>query len=172
MKRLILTLLLIWTVGQAQTVQFGQAEYLGTLVKLPVLFDQVAGVGSISCKIDYDFQRFQLVGIECDPALLSAGCAMWGTDSVHMLMGWFSNGFQSVTVTHPFSFILVQVKSGCTPLNWNVSPSESFIGDINSNEIPCVFINDLLCSYTVGIPEIKKELIKGRLRYNLLGQKI
>ena len=156
----------MWTVGYAQTVKFGTPSFQGTVVTLPVDFEYVPPFGSISCKIWYDSDKYTLIDAVTDPTLLAIGPGMWGTDGITLRYGWFSLGYMSAYSEHPFYFRLQQNKPGCTPLYWVVSPSDSFIGDIFSNEIPCTFENSTLCGQKVA-PLPRAHWVN---KYNILGQ--
>jgi hypothetical protein len=166
MKKLLLTLFLMSGICYSQAVKFGTPTYQGTVVTLPVDFENIPPFGSISCKIWYDSDKYTLIDAVTDPSLLSIGWGMAGTDGMYLLYGWFSQGYSSAYSEHPFYFRLQQNKPGCSPLSWVVSPSDSFIGDIFSNEIPCDFENSTLCGQKVA-PLPRAHWVN---KYNILGQ--
>ena len=156
--------------SKAQEVKFGQPIYQGQYVSLPLLFDNILNMGSFSLRCSYDSTKFEYITTTPDSILVKEGVFM--ASGINCLnIGWFSTGFNSVTISNPCVITLRQL-GGCTDLLWDTIPAYLFFSDWFGNEIIVSHVDGYLCSYSVGIPEINDNKKMIRRKFNLLGQEV
>lgn len=145
---LTLSLLLSFSILNAQQVRFGSQSRASGIISIPVVLENVNNVGAISMKIDLDANHFQFVNCIPDQQLQDHGFVYWGyTDKISF--GWFSDGFYEYNGEVP---VIVQIRTiaGCDSITWSTCQGCCEIADIVEVVIPCTWQSTYLCSKVSG----------------------